>query len=1015
MWIRYIVGIVGLLVVLAASFGPLEAGSILFSADTASTADLEVIKADDPDPVLVGATLTYTIVVTNYGPSTSTAELTDTLPASVTFVSATSMAGSCGESEGTVTCSLGVLDSGSSATTTIEVVPTATGTITNTASVTGDVSDPDSENNIAVQDTTVGGADLEVIKADDPDSVLVGETLTYTIVVTNHGPSTSTAELTDTLPASVTFVSATSTAGSCGESEGTVTCSLGVLDSGSSATTTIEVIPTATGTITNTASVTGDVSDPDSENNIAVQDTTVGGADLEVTKGDDPDPVLVGETLTYTIVVTNHGPSTSTAELTDTLPASVTFVSATSTAGSCGESEGTVTCSLEVLDSGSSATTTIEVIPTATGSITNTATVTGDVSDPDDENNIAVQDTTVGGADLEVTKADDPDPVPVGVTLTYTIVVTNHGPSTSTAELTDTLPASVTFVSATSTAGSCGESEGTVTCSLGVLDSGSSATTTIEVVPTATGSITNTATVTGDVSDPDSENNIAVQDTTVGGADLEVIKADDPDSVLVGETLTYTIVVTNHGPSTSTAELTDTLPASVTFVSATSTAGSCGESEGTVTCSLGVLDSGSSATTTIEVIPTATGTITNTASVTGDVSDPDSENNIAVQDTTVGGADLEVTKGDDPDPVLVGETLTYTIVVTNHGPSTSTAELTDTLPASVTFVSATSTAGSCGESEGTVTCSLGVLDSGSSATTTIEVVPTATGTITNTASVTGDVSDPDSENNIAVQDTTVGLSTASDSTRGPGFWKEQFRGRDKKHIDDETLLSFLEIIRRGSGIFDEAIALSGIADANRIFHNSGKNRGNDNRGNGNGTGSKDATLTGGKKKKNKHDSTGEDGSGKDSHGSHDASTASRSTGSHASHDASKASKHGGTDTSAKRPDNDNRRSAVLAQTLAAWLNFANGAIDRDEMVDTDRDGVVDTTFGDLIAEVEAILVDPDATKSDLNRAKHLAEAVNRHDQVDPATAANETRINHKDRFSREDVHALLHRLLLRFR
>ena len=115
---------VGLLVVLAAS--PLEAGSILFSADTASTADLEVM-ADDPDPVLVGATLTYTIVVTNYGPSTSTAELTDTLPASVTFVSATSTAGSCGESEGTVTCSLGVLDSGSSATTTIEVIPTATG------------------------------------------------------------------------------------------------------------------------------------------------------------------------------------------------------------------------------------------------------------------------------------------------------------------------------------------------------------------------------------------------------------------------------------------------------------------------------------------------------------------------------------------------------------------------------------------------------------------------------------------------------------------------------------------------------------------------------------------------------------------------------------------------------------------------------------------------------------------------------------------------------------------------
>ncbi len=93
MWVRNSVGIVGLLLVLAASFGPLEAGSVLFTADEVLTADLEVTKADDPDPVLVGETLTYTIVVTNHGPSTSTVELTDTLPGSVTFVSATTTAG----------------------------------------------------------------------------------------------------------------------------------------------------------------------------------------------------------------------------------------------------------------------------------------------------------------------------------------------------------------------------------------------------------------------------------------------------------------------------------------------------------------------------------------------------------------------------------------------------------------------------------------------------------------------------------------------------------------------------------------------------------------------------------------------------------------------------------------------------------------------------------------------------------------------------------------------------------
>ena len=421
----------------------------------------------------------------------------------------------------------------------------------------------------------MGGADLQVSKVDDPDPVMVGETLTYTVVVTNHGPATTTAELTDTLPGSVTFVSATTTAGSCGESDGTVTCMLGILNSGEIATTTIEVIPTATGSITNSVSVTGDVADPDSGNNTAVQHTTVGGADLDVSKDDDPGPVMVGETLTYTVVVTNHGPATTTAVLTDTLPASVTFVSATTTAGSCVQSGGSVTCSLGTLASGSSATSTIEVIPTATGTITNSVSVTGDVDDPEDDNNTAIQHTTVGGADLEVSKVDDPDPVMVGETLTYTVVVTNHGPSTTTAELTDTLPGSVTFVSATTTAGSCGESGGTVTCSLGILSSGASATSTIEVIPTATGTITNSVSVTGDVDDPEDDNNTAIQHTTVGGADLQVSKVDDPDPVMVGETLTYTVVVTNHGPATTTAELTDTLPGSVTFVSATTTAGSC--------------------------------------------------------------------------------------------------------------------------------------------------------------------------------------------------------------------------------------------------------------------------------------------------------------------------------------------------------------------------------------------------------------------------------------------------------
>ena len=93
------------------------------------------------------------------------------------------------------------------------------------------------------------------------------------------------------------------------------------------------------------------------------------------------------------------------------------------------------------------------------------------------------------------------------------------------------------------------------------------------------------------------------------------------------------------------------------------------------------------------MIPTATGVITNTASVSGDELDPDPSDNTVTQTTFVSGVDLSIAKTDDPDPVLVGDALTYTLAVTNNGPSISAGvTTTDVLPSSVVFVSVTSTA-----------------------------------------------------------------------------------------------------------------------------------------------------------------------------------------------------------------------------------------------------------------------------------------------------------------------------------
>ncbi|MCX5885618.1 MAG: DUF1566 domain-containing protein [Proteobacteria bacterium] len=88
----------------------------------------------------------------------------------------------------------------------------------------------------------------------------------------------------------------------------------------------------------------------------------------------------------------------------------------------------------------------------------------------------------------------------------------------------------------------------------------------------------------------------------LGDLDISVIKTDAPDPVTVGSNLTYTITVTNNGPETATGViLTDTLPSNVTYVSATSTQGTCSKSGDTVTCNVGTMSNGASATVTMEM------------------------------------------------------------------------------------------------------------------------------------------------------------------------------------------------------------------------------------------------------------------------------------------------------------------------------------------------------------------------------------------------------------------------------
>jgi uncharacterized repeat protein (TIGR01451 family) len=116
-------------------------------------------------------------------------------------------------------------------------------------------------------------------------------------------------------------------------------------------------------------------------------------------------------------------------------------------------------------------------------------------------------------------------------------------------------------------------------------------------------------------------------------------------------------------------------------------------------------------------------------------------------------ADLSVTLTDSPDPVTRGSNLTYTLVVRNAGPNpAATVKLIDTLPAGVTFVSAST---GCRLASGKVTCNLGTLANGASMTKTVVVRPTTVGTRTNRAQMTSATGDPNASNNTRSVTTTV--------------------------------------------------------------------------------------------------------------------------------------------------------------------------------------------------------------------------------------------------------------------
>ena len=383
--------------------------------------------------------------------------------------------------------------------------------LTNTVNITytslpGEISEERLYNKTTNATIHILGTDLQIQKTPSKTSPNYNEIITYHIQVKNNGPDTATnVTVEDPLPNTVIYINNTKSHGIYDPDLGI--WYIGTLNPLETATLNITVKINTTGTIINYANVTANITDTNSSNNKVNATINVPpAADLAINKTANQTTVNYLDTVKFTLTVRNLGPDTAvSAVVTDLLPAGLEFVSATASQGTYNAGVWTIG------DLANGAIATLDIIAkivTSNVTIVNVANVSSSTYDWNLTNNRDNATINVPpAADLAIIKLVNATKVKYWDTVRFTLLVINLGPDTAVnARVKDLLPAGLKFVSASSPSydpvsgiwiiGNLSKGE------IAILD-------IIARVITSNRNITNVATVTSDIYDPNMDNNKA--------------------------------------------------------------------------------------------------------------------------------------------------------------------------------------------------------------------------------------------------------------------------------------------------------------------------------------------------------------------------------------------------------------------------------------------------------------------------------------------------------------------------